>query len=161
MTNDELYAILEGIRGDADHLQPDALVQAAEPEDHPLHDRFEWDNVKAGHEFRVIQARNIIRGVGLDVRVVEKNITVRTIAYQHDADLPPGMQGYLPTARVLSDREAADRQIRQAFSEAAKHLERARNIALTLGSGENEIASLLQDIERLAKKWDGDRPTAS
>jgi len=41
------------------------LIEMARPKDSPFHDLFEWDNKKAAHEFRLMQARNLIRTVNV------------------------------------------------------------------------------------------------
>lgn len=56
---DELLAI----RSEHGRLTPEAVVQAASAEDHPLHDRFEWDDTTAAHKYRLNQARQLIRVV--------------------------------------------------------------------------------------------------
>lgn len=40
-----------------------AVVDAARPDDAPLHPAFEWDDSLAGEQFRLIQARNLIRAI--------------------------------------------------------------------------------------------------
>lgn len=42
-------------------LKPSAVVEAAKVKGSPLHGCFEWDNGKAAHEFRLQQARKLIR----------------------------------------------------------------------------------------------------
>lgn len=37
------------------------VVEAARDEESPLHELFIWDNTKAGHEYRLIQARKILQ----------------------------------------------------------------------------------------------------
>jgi hypothetical protein len=44
-------------------VRPSILIEAAKPKTSPAHDGFEWDNKKAGNEYRLIQARNWIRRV--------------------------------------------------------------------------------------------------
>lgn len=44
-------------------LTPSAVVRAATPKTAPLHGAFEWDNGKAGKQWREHQARNIVRAV--------------------------------------------------------------------------------------------------
>lgn len=56
---DELLAI----RAEHGKLTPAVVVEAAGAEDHPLHDRFEWDDSVAGQKYRLIQARELIRVV--------------------------------------------------------------------------------------------------
>ncbi len=60
---------LERIRiSDDGKLTPPAIVEAAKPAKAPLHPCFEWDNSKAGKQWREHQARNLVRAV---VTVVE------------------------------------------------------------------------------------------
>lgn len=42
-------------------LRPSEVVESARPATSPLHDQFEWNNSKAGHEYRLMQARQLIR----------------------------------------------------------------------------------------------------
>lgn len=44
-------------------LTSEILVNAATPEEHPLHGRFEWNDGVAGHEYRKVQAAELIRSV--------------------------------------------------------------------------------------------------
>ena len=46
-----------------DNLNAQALVEASEAEDAPLHDEFEWDNDIAGDEWRKHQARRMINAL--------------------------------------------------------------------------------------------------
>ena len=42
-------------------LSPSAVLEAARNKTSALHDRFEWDDKKAGHQYRLGQARSLIR----------------------------------------------------------------------------------------------------
>ena len=44
-------------------LTPPLVVEEAKPKDAPLHPCFEWDNKRAGEEYRLYQARHLIRTV--------------------------------------------------------------------------------------------------
>ena len=46
-------------------LPASVVVKAAKNKRSPLHSRFEWDDTKAGQEYRLIQARQLIRTVKL------------------------------------------------------------------------------------------------
>ena len=64
MTNDQLKKQLLKIqKHNGGNLSPVAVVDAARAADHPLHDRFEWDDTKAGEAYRIEQARRMIRAV--------------------------------------------------------------------------------------------------
>lgn len=54
---------LDRIRTDRGDLTPRAVVDESRPEDAPLHPAFEWDDAKAADEYRLGQARSIIRAV--------------------------------------------------------------------------------------------------
>ena len=51
-------------------LTPHSVVIEARSKKSPLHDCFEWDDSKAGHAYRLYQARALIRRVHI---VVQKN----------------------------------------------------------------------------------------
>lgn len=48
-------------------LTPDAIVRVAESEDNVLHPMFEWDDTKAGHRWRVQQARMLLNNIQVTV----------------------------------------------------------------------------------------------
>lgn len=55
---------LEKIKGhNSGDLTPEAVVEAAKDKANPLHAVFEWDDAKAGHQYRVQQAGILIRSV--------------------------------------------------------------------------------------------------
>lgn len=70
-------------------LTPPIVVQAATPEDHPLHKYFEWDNEKAGYSYRLFQARQIIRSVTIPSKITngmpERHVFIHT---RNEKDLP-------------------------------------------------------------------------
>lgn len=66
---DELARIYEQ-RG---RLTPAIVVDEARPSDHPLHDRFEWDDSIAGEAWRRQQAHELIRSVRVVYREPTEN----------------------------------------------------------------------------------------
>lgn len=63
-----LRECLRGIHEERGRVTPDLLVEAATPEDHPLHRRFEWDDSIAGPAYRRVQAAELIRSVKVTYR---------------------------------------------------------------------------------------------
>lgn len=59
----DLREELLAIRQQYGALTPANVVEAASAEEHPLHDRFEWDDSAAARKYRLSQARQIIRVV--------------------------------------------------------------------------------------------------
>lgn len=54
---------LLAIRAEQGVLTPQIVLEAARPDDHPLHDRFEWDDKIAGEQYRREQAHRLIQSV--------------------------------------------------------------------------------------------------
>ena len=83
-----------------------ALVDAARPKTSPAHAAFEWDNKKAGEEYRLIQGRNYIRRVTI-IRndQPERLIHVPKIHFEPmadaDPDQPESRDGHYQVASVL------------------------------------------------------------
>lgn len=95
---DELMKIYNG-RG---VLNPDVVVEEADPVDHPLHNRFEWNDSVCGVKYRREQAHRLIQSVGLPVVYApgsNKPTTVRAFQAVHTE------QGhvYKPTEEVVQD----------------------------------------------------------
>jgi hypothetical protein len=83
---------LEEIYDQHGELVPEDVVTAATPRNHPLHNRFEWDDTVAGHEYRIMQARQLIMSV--QIRFVSpegQEHKVRAYASKFQAGkVPPG-----------------------------------------------------------------------
>jgi hypothetical protein len=65
------------------HLTAVIVLEAAEPPEHPLHDRFTWDDTDAAHKYRLQQAGQVIRGFKIrrptaDGRVIKVDRFTRT-----------------------------------------------------------------------------------
>ena len=54
---------LKRIHEEEGTLRPQAVVNAARPEEAPLHPAFEWNDLVAGEQYRNIQARSLIKTV--------------------------------------------------------------------------------------------------
>lgn len=76
-----------------------AVVDAARDEDSPLHEHFEWDDSVAGEQFRIIQARQIIRAIVIDESRTGEAIR-QWVSLPSDRKLPGG--GYRELPAVLS-----------------------------------------------------------
>lgn len=108
---------LETIRINSGGLLTDeAVVKAAQVKSHPLHSRFTWDNIDAGHQHRLAQARELIRSVYVTIEdLKQKGISVR--AY---ASLPSdreGNGGYRAIADVMRDSDLRTELLSCALAE--------------------------------------------
>lgn len=94
---DSLQAIYDQHR----ELTPGLVVDTARDPEHPLHDRFEWDDAIAGENHRREQARRLIRSVKiLDNRDPKRPRHIREFVSVQRASAEPT---YMPTVDAVSD----------------------------------------------------------
>lgn len=133
---DELLAI----RAERGQLTPAAVVEAATPEDHPLHHRFEWDDAVAGHKYRLTQAKQLIRVV--KETYVDRSGSPEEVRFFHAIPREEGMV-YEPLTEIVTDDLASkvliqsmEREWRSLRKRYEKFTEFRAMILRDLGSGE-------------------------
>lgn len=117
-------AELARIRAANKKLTASAVVEAAEPEDAPLHPAFEWDDEQAAHEYRLIRARQLIRSV----RIIREDQTPQRI-YVHIPEQDEDEGTYEPISLVVKhpDRYAlALIELRKRVASAQEAVEELR-----------------------------------
>lgn len=93
---------LQAIYDQHARLTPALVVDTARSPDHPLHDRFEWDDSIAGESWRKYQAHELIR----TVTIVRKSADGETEGPKVRAfHAVRGQDGYVyePVERVIAD----------------------------------------------------------
>lgn len=114
---------LLAIRDERGRLDPTTVVEVATPNDHPLHDRFEWDDAVAAHGYRVTQAHELIRSVRLVYRTAadgeERDVrafhAVRTEeGYIYESAEMVARDPFL-TKLLLADMEREWKQLRERY----------------------------------------------
>lgn len=138
LTKGEAYlAELEEIARENDGiLRPEAVVEYAKNPETALHTRFQWDNRRAGHEYRLWQARQLIR------------VSVRMLAGQNQrvffslrSDRTQAGGGYRPTLHLMSDAEKRQELLANALADLAMF--RKKYVAL------QELAEIFVAIEKI------------
>lgn len=108
-------------------LKEEDVVKEARREGHPLHDRFDWDDSKAGHLWRLEQARELIRSVYVVIETTgQKTVSVR--AY---ASLPSDRDregGYRPIDSIMSNANFRAELLSSAISELEAFKRRYSNL---------------------------------
>jgi hypothetical protein len=139
MNNRELYDHLLALRNDAGDILADAIVEAAKPKTHPLHALFEWDNRAAGHQYRLHQARVLIRSVVIEDAPTDDaghQTRVRAIV---SAPTPNGPR-YRPTVEVAEDPVAAELVLRQFEAEWRQFRARWQHLAAFMDRVRRDVA---------------------
>jgi hypothetical protein len=97
-------------------LRPEDVVEFARDERTALHADFQWDDTEAAQQFRLWQARQVIR---LTITIVDspagKQSIPMYVSLVTDRQKPGG--GYRPLVDVMSADDLRDELLRQALGE--------------------------------------------
>lgn len=107
---------LKAIYRDNGLLQAEQVVERARDPESPLHDDFEWDDDKAAEQYRLVQARQLIRvAVSIDPNLDEP-VKVRVFtSLKSDRKNPGG--GYRSMQDVLAHDGMRQELLQQALAE--------------------------------------------
>ncbi len=95
-------------------LRAEDIVAFARNKKTALHKKFEWEDTKAAHQYRLEQARRIIR---VEVIMPEgATAPIRSFVSFVDQRKEAG-GGYTPMVRVLTERELYDQMLAEAMDE--------------------------------------------
>lgn len=112
------------------------VVKEANPKRSPLHDEFEWDDQVAGHEYRLSQARKLIRVVAIADKTGARSRLVHVA--------PESIDG--PTA-VIQRREGVYKPIQVVAQEPAEYGRALRE----LYNQRNAMDAAIRELKRAAK----------
>jgi len=123
----------EAIRAELEHvrrlgggvLKPEAVVEYARDPETALHSRFEWDDTEAAQQFRIYQARQVIR-VAVEILPRTSTETRVYVSLLRDRTKPGG--GYRQLLDVMSDEEMRSELVRQALGEFRRVRDRYQQI---------------------------------
>lgn len=138
--HDTIRSEIERLKRDG-LIRPTDVVEAAQDENSPLHDCFTWDDGEAAHQYRLIEARNLIR---VYVQVLPKDDTKTVpvfVSLTTDRTKPGG--GY----RALADVMSSEQLYQQMLSDALVHL---RNVQQKYRSI-RELESVWNEVEKIER----------
>jgi len=112
----EVREALESIRQAHDGiLRAEDVVEAAADPDSPLHRHFQWDDGKAAHQYRLIQARNLITVYVEVLPGVSQEPVQVYVSLAQDRQEVGG--GYRRIRDVLADPDMRARLVDEALAE--------------------------------------------
>ena len=132
---------LERLQEKHNGLTAAVVVSVAQNADSPLHSAFEWDDSVAAHEYRVTQARYILRSIVIK-QVDKEEKQTRAFIVVRETEEKGSI--YLDTVTVFSNTELRV----QALNRAMKELESFRKKYADL----EELADVLSAIDNVAKR---------
>lgn len=109
----EALESLERSRGR--RLQAADVVKAARSKRSVLHDAFEWDDGEAAREYRLTQARDMIRHVVVVSHATPEPTTHRAYVHLDEGDAGTS---YIPTVVAMGDSELREQMLLRALREA-------------------------------------------
>jgi len=101
--------------------KPEIVVDEASSPSNPLHTYFTWDDSEAAHQWRITEARQIIRSVRIvrsDMPAQEQPV-VRAFMNVNASDMEQAFtgRGYIPMTRVLKSEDYKKQILNVAMSE--------------------------------------------
>jgi len=122
-------------------LQPESVVEAARPESSPLHSRFEWNNSVAAHQYRLEQARRLIR-VTVEIMAATGEVFDVFVSLSPDRQRESG--GYRVLTEVLSNSEMRAQLLKDALDDLELFREKYRQL--------KELAQVFSAIKKVRKR---------
>ena len=128
VVGDELQRIEEKYNGE----DPHHIVKEAESKTSPIHNAFEWDNTVAGHNWRLQQARLLIRAVVHDREDPKTGKMLRAVPSYVNVKTEEGSR-YVSIAKVLSNDELRNQVYDRAKAELKQWMIRYQDYKQFLG----------------------------
>jgi len=93
-----------------------SVLREAENPETKLHEEFEWDDTKAGHEYRLIQSRKLVRRVRISTEAGEERVA-------HIPSINKGEGSYKPVSVIAQSHTEFELALSQAINrmKSAEH----------------------------------------
>lgn len=125
---------------EAEHglLRPADVVEKATNPDSPLHDQFTWDDSKAGHKYRLMEARLLINKVTVEWEGEEKEAFFNVKVNNLD-------RGYVSREVVLSDKDMQAQVLKYALDQIKHWQNTYKDVRELTGVVNEEQVSKLEE----------------
>ena len=130
---EKVYAEIMSI---GDSITPEQVVTFAENPSTTLHGLFEWDDKKAAHKYRLIEAQKIIRSIVMVDENKKDAPKIRCIVSTGSND-----HVYKPTVSVVRNEDEYLKLLETAMRELAAFKQKYRNL--------KELETIISDIEEV------------
>ena len=103
MNRNTLQEHLEKIYAEYGELTPQLVIDEARDDSHPLHARYEWNDLVAGEAYRRSQARDDIRSINIVVREGDVNDPEKGLRQWVSVPSEHGGRSYMPLPEVAQN----------------------------------------------------------
>lgn len=121
-------------------LLADDVVERARPAGSPLHSHFLWDNTEAAHQFRLLQARNLIN-IAVEVIHADGEEREMQVFVSLKDDRANDGGGYRTTVDVMGNAGLRKQLLQQALEDLEYFAEKYKNL--------KELAEVFKVIKRV------------
>jgi len=146
----DVERILEEIRQEHNGiLRPEDVIKRAQDPESPLHERFQWDDTEAAYQYRLYQARQLIRVCVKVVAEADEDKPLRVYV----SLLPDRRQeggGYRTLEDVLESADLREQLLEQATHDFRRWEEKYRRL--------QELAQVFAAMRRVQKELDQGKP---
>lgn len=145
---DEIRTEIERLQRDG-LIRPADVVEAAKDEGSVLHGCFTWDDGEAAHQFRLIEARNLIR-VHVTTQAADSTPIRAFVSLTPDRVMKGG--GYRAIVDVMSDEALYQQMLDDAFVQLRNVQKKYKDI--------KELATVWQAVDEAEKSKEAPRSNA-
>jgi hypothetical protein len=122
-------------------LEPEGVVADARPKSSPLHVIFEWDDTAAAAQYRIVQARLLIRSIEV-VRIESIDCPQNTRAFVSILQRGDEMRSYISTRDAMYDVEYRAQVLEDAKAELIRFKQKYAGLI--------ELAEVIAAIDKVA-----------
>jgi hypothetical protein len=140
---------IKSLGDDQGHIEPINVLEAARDINNILHEDFEWDDDIASEQYRIEQARRLIKFVRLPFKYGAQVVVAPY--YVVDPHREPKTKRYLQTTIAARSRETVSKVMNDEFGRIVASINRARQLAAAFNQMEL-FDSFLSDIRQIAEK---------
>jgi hypothetical protein len=133
---------LQAIYTEHGKLTPAIVLDAARAADHPLHDRFEWDDEVASEKWRKHQARELIRSVRIVYKEATDTDPGKSIRAFHAVRGTDDESVYEPAEAIAEDPLKRAMLLRDAEREWKTLLRRYKDLGEFMAMVKNDVEQL-------------------
>jgi hypothetical protein len=133
---------LQAIYTEHGKLTPAIVLDAARAADHPLHDRFEWDDEVASEKWRKHQARELIRSVRIVYKEPTDTDPGKSIRAFHAVRGTDDESVYEPAEAIAEDPLKRAMLLRDAEREWKTLLRRYKDLGEFMAMVKNDVEQL-------------------
>ncbi len=141
MKNSIIEKSLRAIAAKHGVLRAEDVVDEAKSPKHPLHSRFTWDNTEAAHQYRLMEARSLIR---VCVEVIGEGMEASPVFVSISSDRTKQGGGYRVMSDVMSDLGLREQLLKDALFELNQFQKKYRAL--------RQLAEVFDAIGKVKKK---------